>query len=89
MYYEKEETAKAHIENLYSIAKVLGVKIEDLLYDQKTHEEEHIFQIGSKTMEKFKSILELPRQKRHVVYLIAEALARCEEFDKENKAKEA
>lgn len=81
-YYEKDDTAKSHIENLYSIAKVLGVKIEDLLVDQKPEKEHMTFNMDSRTMEKFKSIMELPRQKRHIIYTIAEALARSEEIDK-------
>jgi len=87
-YYENDENAKSYIDNLYAISKVLGVKIENLLETNNQDEnDEYAPEIDGRTMKKIKIILSLPKHKRHMIYTMAEALAKCENMDKRNSEK--
>lgn len=80
-YYENEESEKSHVENVQSLAKALGVKIEDLLSDSKKDNPNlnNVPQIDSRTMEKINLILSLPKDKRHILYVMVEALTKLVE----------
>ena len=73
-YYESEK-GKHHIENVQAIANVLNVKIENLLdLNLHTMDTEDTPQIDSRTMKKIQLILSLSREKRYMIYTMAEAL---------------
>jgi transcriptional regulator with XRE-family HTH domain len=72
-YYETDDS-KPHIENLKAIASVLKVSVDSLLEinsNVSSHEE---IQFDSRTAEKMKTILALPREERFMVYTLAECL---------------
>jgi transcriptional regulator with XRE-family HTH domain len=79
-YYENEETAKSHVENIYAIAKVLNIRIEDLINSSSDKEfvNQKNIQIDSRTMKKIELILSLPKRKRFLIYTMVEALANFE-----------
>ena len=72
-YYESEKE-KSYIENVQAIAIALNVKIEDLLESKNGSNRQATPQIDSRTMKKIELILALPKEKRHMIYTMAEAL---------------
>jgi len=72
-YYESEKE-KSYIENVQAIAVALNVKIEDLLESTNGSNRQAAPQIDSRTMKKIEMILSLPKEKRHMIYTMVEAL---------------
>ena len=73
--YEKESSG-SYIENIKAIAVALNVSIDTLLgtpeYDPAKGPPQHV---DARSMKKIQTILALPRDKRFMIYTIAEALA--------------
>lgn len=71
-YYENE-AVKPPIDNIEAIAKVLGVKINDLLGTSESVTSQTLLaKLDSRTITKLKLILSLPKKERHIIYSIAE-----------------
>ena len=74
-YYESDELVNPPMEKIGAIAKALNVNFEDLVGSNKPSQIQNEFlQIDSRTLSKIKMILSLPKNERHTIYSIAEAL---------------
>jgi transcriptional regulator with XRE-family HTH domain len=79
-YYEKH-AINPPLDKIEELAKALKVNINDLIETKKFSESsnnisQELLKLDTKTLEKIKIILSLPKQQRHIIYTIAEALLR-------------
>jgi transcriptional regulator with XRE-family HTH domain len=66
---------KPPIDNIEALAKALNVKIEELLKTNGMQKSKNEYlQLDSRTLEKIKIILSLPKRDRHIIYMLAETL---------------
>jgi transcriptional regulator with XRE-family HTH domain len=77
-YYEKH-AINPPLDKIEAIAKALNVSVNDLIetknfLDSSNTMPQELLKLDTKTLEKIKIILSLPKQQRHIVYSIAEAL---------------
>lgn len=73
-YYETE-AIKPPIDKVEIIAKVLKVKISDLLgTSEPTSIQNELMNIDSRTLNKIKNILALSAEERHIVYAFVDSL---------------
>ena len=74
-HYESHQLVNPPMETIGAIAKALNVSLEDLIGLNKPSQIQNEFlNIDSRTLSKIKMILSLPKNERHTVYNIAEAL---------------
>jgi transcriptional regulator with XRE-family HTH domain len=74
-YYETKAT-KPSIQKIEAIAKALNVKIEELIGSIKNGKEllDDFSNIDSRTIKKFKQVLTLSKNERHMVYSFIDSL---------------
>jgi len=82
-YYESEEAVNPPMETIGALAKALNIKFEDLVGSNEPSEiQKEFLKIDSRTLSKIKMILSLPKNERHTIYNIAEALISKRELQK-------
>ena len=79
IHYYETNAINPPLDKIEAIAKVLNIGVNDLIQTKDfSNSSNSILQeslkLDTKTLEKIKIILSLPRQQRHIVYSIAEAL---------------
>ena len=77
-YYEKH-AINPPLDKIEVIAKALNVGVNDLIETKDFSNSsntipQELLKLDTKTLEKIRIILSLPKQQRHIVYSIAEAL---------------
>ena len=78
--------ANPPIDNIEAIAKALQVKINELIdIEGASSSQGEYLQLDSRSMEKIRLILSLPRNERHIIYNIAESFLAKAKLEKQEK----